>query len=134
MLFTVSTSDFAGLLTSVFQNSAQLQGQLLEEILTKVLPSLPMGKRCRRAYVVGDSSSAAIQVITAMLIQMTQVRCSNHLDFHAHARRHHDLPSCSACCVVIKSTMVVVMALDRRLFSWYCSNDVYGQHIIKEWG
>lgn len=73
-LFMIITFGVAGLLTSVFQNSAQLQGQLLEEILTKVLPSLPMGKRCHRAYVVGDSSSAAIQVITAMLIQMIQVR------------------------------------------------------------
>lgn len=68
----------AGLLVSVFQNSPQLQSQLLEEIVSRVLPSLPGGKRWHKAYVVGSSRSASVQVITAMLIQMIQV-CSQIL-------------------------------------------------------
>lgn len=63
----------AGLLVSMFQYSSQLQSHLLEEVVSKVLPSLPSAKRCHKAWVVGDSKSAVIQVITATLIQMVQV-------------------------------------------------------------
>ena len=62
----------AGLLVSAFQHSSQLQSQLLEEIVSRVLPTLPGGKRWHRAYVVGSSRSASVQVITAMLVQMIQ--------------------------------------------------------------
>ena len=62
-----------GLLVSVFQNSPQLQSQLLDEVVSKILPSLPSGKRWHKAYVVGSSRSASIHVITAMLVQMVQV-------------------------------------------------------------
>ena len=45
----------------------------MEEVLTCVLPCLPVGKRCPRAYSVGDDKSSSIQVIVAMLVQMIQV-------------------------------------------------------------
>jgi len=51
-----------------------LQNTLIEDILTQVLPCVPVGKRCPRAYLVGDEKSASIQVIVAMLVQMIQVR------------------------------------------------------------
>ncbi|KAA6428703.1 MAG: nipped-B -like [Trebouxia sp. A1-2] len=44
----------------------------MEDVLTQVLPRVPVGKRCPRAYLVGDEKSASIQVIVAMLVQMVQ--------------------------------------------------------------
>ena len=50
----------------------------MDEVLSQVLPCLPVGRRCPRAYLVGDDKSASIQVTVAMLVQMIQV-------FHWHA-------------------------------------------------
>ena len=51
---------------------------MMDEVLSQVLPCLPVGRRCPRAYLVGDDKSASIQVTVAMLVQMIQV-------FHWHA-------------------------------------------------
>ena len=58
----------------MFQHSPQLQGAVMEEVLSQVLPCLPVGRRCPRAYLVGDNKSASIQVAVAMLVQMVQVK------------------------------------------------------------
>ena len=58
---------------SIFQHSPQLQGTVMDEVLSQVLPCLPVGRRCSRAYLVGDDKSASIQVTVAMLVQMVQV-------------------------------------------------------------
>ena len=63
----------AGLMVAIFQHCPQLQSTLMEEVLTQVLPCLPMGRRCPRTYMVGDDKSASVQVIVAMLVQMIQV-------------------------------------------------------------
>lgn len=63
-----------GLLIAIFQHCPPLQNTLMEDVLTQVLPRVPVGKRCPRAYLVGDEKSASIQVIVAMLVQMVQVR------------------------------------------------------------
>lgn len=63
----------AGLLVSIFQHCPQLQGTVMDEVLSQVLPCLPVGRRCPRAYLVGDDKSASIQVTVAMLVQMIQV-------------------------------------------------------------
>ena len=63
----------AGLLVAIFQHCPPLQNSLMEEVLTQVLPCVPVGKRCPRAYLVGDEKSASIQVVVAMLVQMIQV-------------------------------------------------------------
>ena len=65
--------NFAGLLVSIFQHCPQLQGTVMDEVLSQVLPCLPVGRRCPRAYLVGDDKSASIQVTVAMLVQMIQV-------------------------------------------------------------
>ena len=57
----------------MFQHSPQLQGAVMAEVLSQVLPCLPVGRRCPRAYLVGDDKSASIQVAVAMLVQMIQV-------------------------------------------------------------
>ncbi|KAL0029310.1 hypothetical protein WJX79_009424 [Trebouxia sp. C0005] len=62
----------AGLLIAIFQHCPPLQNTLMEDVLTQVLPRVPVGKRCPRAYLVGDEKSASIQVIVAMLVQMVQ--------------------------------------------------------------
>ncbi|DBB01136.1 TPA: hypothetical protein ACH3X1_001027 [Trebouxia sp. C0004] len=62
----------AGLLVAIFQHCPPLQNTLMEDVLTQVLPCVPVGKRCPRAYLVGDEKSASIQVIVAMLVQMIQ--------------------------------------------------------------
>ena len=64
----------AGLLIAIFQHCPALQNTLMEDVLTQVLPCVPVGKRCPRAYLVGDEKSASIQVVVAMLVQMIQVR------------------------------------------------------------
>ena len=63
-----------GLLIAIFQHCPPLQSTLMEDVLTQVLPCVPVGKRCPRAYLVGDEKSASIQVVVAMLVQMIQVR------------------------------------------------------------
>lgn len=63
----------AGVLVAVFQHCPQLQSTLMEDVLAQVIPCLPVGKRCPRAYLVGDENSASIQVTVAMLVQMIQV-------------------------------------------------------------
>ena len=72
--------SFAGLLVSIFQHCPQLQGTVMDEVLSQVLPCLPVGRRCPRAYLVGHDKSASIQVTVAMLVQMIQV-----LHWHAFA-------------------------------------------------
>ncbi len=62
-----------GLLIAIFQHCPPLQNTLMEDVLTQVLPCVPVGKRCPRAYLVGDEKSASIQVMVAMLVQMIQV-------------------------------------------------------------
>ncbi len=64
----------AGLLIAIFQHCPSLQSTLMEDVLTQVLPCVPVSKRCPRAYLVGDEKSASIQVVVAMLVQMIQVR------------------------------------------------------------
>ena len=65
---------FAGVLVAIFQHCPQLQSTLMEDMLAQVVPCLPVGKRCPRAYLVGDEHSASIQVTVGMLVQMIQVR------------------------------------------------------------
>ncbi|DBA96220.1 TPA: hypothetical protein ACH3X3_002417 [Trebouxia sp. C0006] len=62
----------AGLLIAIFQHCPSLQSTLMEDVLTQVLPCVPVSKRCPRAYLVGDEKSASIQVVVAMLVQMIQ--------------------------------------------------------------
>lgn len=71
--FTLCKQPLAGLLVSIFQHCPQLQGTVMDEVLSQVLPCLPVGRRCPRAYLVGDDKSASIQVTVAMLVQMIQV-------------------------------------------------------------
>ena len=63
-----------GLLIAIFQHCPPLQSTLMDDVLTQVLPCVPVGKRCPGAYLVGDEKSASIQVLVAMLVQMIQVR------------------------------------------------------------
>ena len=71
----------AGVVIVMFQQCPPLQSTLLEEVLTQVLPCLPVGKRCRRNYVIGDTKSASIQTVVAMLVQMIQVHSGMSPEF-----------------------------------------------------
>ena len=62
-----------GLLIAIFQHCPPLQSTLMDDVLTQVLPCVPVGKRCPGGYLVGDEKSASIQVLVAMLVQMIQV-------------------------------------------------------------
>jgi len=63
----------AGLLVAGFKAFKGQRGALLDELMTAVLPNLPGGKKTRRAFVIGEDRDTAIQMISALLLQLVQV-------------------------------------------------------------
>lgn len=68
-------SLLAGLLAAAFQHQPGHRGAQMEELLSAVLPLLPGGgRRVTRAFVVAADSAVAIQMVSALLLQMLQAR------------------------------------------------------------
>ena len=63
----------AGLLVAGFRRLPGQRGVLMEEVLSSVLPNLPISKsRIPRAFVVGDSAATCIQMASALVLQLLQ--------------------------------------------------------------
>jgi hypothetical protein len=68
--------EIAGLLVAGFKQIKGQRAALLDELMTTVVPNLPTAKRTLRSFIIGDASMSNIQMISALLLQLLQVRAS----------------------------------------------------------
>ena len=58
---------------AVSQSSQDQRTALIQEVLDAVLPNVAVSKQTARTFLVGNESSAAINCVSALVLQMMQV-------------------------------------------------------------